>query len=153
MVRSMKSFRCEVDRWSDNSSLTQSKQILPMKFPSSIKEYEFGPNTRYIYVGIRRIPFSAPEQGVWGNELAQDMAFRIQVMDTIAALMTAAFGLIAALAWNEAIKWAVDQVFTSSPGVGLFIYAILVTILAVVAVLLIGRSIAKLKGKVAPEKK
>ncbi len=85
--------------------------------------------------------------------MAQDMAFRIQVMDTIAALMTAAFGLIAALAWNEAIKWAVDQVFTSSPGVGLFIYAILVTILAVVAVLLIGRSIAKLKGKVAPEKK
>jgi hypothetical protein len=85
--------------------------------------------------------------------MAENMAFRIQVMDTIAALMTAAFGLIAALAWNEAIKWAVNQVFKSDPGVGLFIYAILVTILAVVAVLLIGRAIAKLKAKVAPEKK
>jgi uncharacterized transporter YbjL len=85
--------------------------------------------------------------------MAENAAFRIQVMDTVSALMTAAFGLIAALAWNEAIKWAVGQVFASSPGVGLFIYAILVTILAVVAVLLIGRSIAKLKAKVAPEKK
>ncbi len=85
--------------------------------------------------------------------MAENMAFRIQVMDTIAALMTAAFGLIAALAWNEAIKWAVAQVFTADPGVGLFIYAILVTILAVVAVVLIGRSLAKLKAKVAPEKK
>jgi hypothetical protein len=85
--------------------------------------------------------------------MAENMAFRIQVMDTIAALMTAAFGLIAALAWNEAIKWAVAQVFPGSEGVGLFIYAILVTILAVVAVILIGRSLAKLKAKVAPEKK
>jgi uncharacterized transporter YbjL len=80
-------------------------------------------------------------------------AFRIQVLDTIAALMTAAFGLIAALAWNEAIKWAVAQVFVSDPGVGLFIYAIIVTILAIVAVLLIGRAIAKLKATVVPEKK
>jgi uncharacterized transporter YbjL len=85
--------------------------------------------------------------------MAQNTAFKIQVMDTIAALMTAAFGLIAALAWNEAIKWAVDQVFPNSKGMGLFIYAIIVTILAVVAVIIIGRSIAKLKAKVAPEKK
>jgi len=85
--------------------------------------------------------------------MAETTAFRIQVMDTIAALMTAAFGLIAALAWNQAIKWAVDQVFTSDPGVGYFVYAIIVTVLAVVAVLLIGRSIAKLKAKIAPEKK
>ncbi len=85
--------------------------------------------------------------------MAENMAFRIQVLDTIAALMTAAFGLIAALAWNEAIKWVVSQAFTADPGVGLFIYAILVTIIAVVAVVLIGRSLAKLKAKVAPEKK
>ncbi len=82
-----------------------------------------------------------------------DKAFRIQVLDTIAALMTAAFGLIAALAWNQAIKWAVDTVFTSDPGVGYFVYAIIVTILAIVATILIGRSIAKLKGKLEAEKK
>jgi hypothetical protein len=85
--------------------------------------------------------------------MASTDAFKIQVMDTIAALMTAAFGLIAALAWNTAIKWAVDEVFTSDPGIGYFVYAIIVTILAVVAVILIGRSIARLKGKVAAEDK
>jgi uncharacterized transporter YbjL len=85
--------------------------------------------------------------------MAENVAFRIQVMDTIAALMTAAFGLVAALAWNSAIQWAVQQVFGTGSGAGLFVYAILVTILAVVAVILIGRYIARLKAKMAPEKK
>ena len=76
-----------------------------------------------------------------------EKAFRIQVMETVAALMTAAFGLLAALAWNEAIKWAVGQFLSSSPGVGYFVYAILVTIIAVVATILIGRSLARMKAK------
>ena len=84
-------------------------------------------------------------------------SMKVQVMDTIAALMTAAFGLIAALAWNAAIADAVAQAF-AKPGdklTGEFVYAIIVTILAVVATLLIARSIAKLKGVelVASDKK
>lgn len=72
-----------------------------------------------------------------------------QVLDTIAALMTAAFGLIAALAWNTAIADAVKQYF-AKPGdqlVGEFVYAILVTILAVIAIILIARAIARLKSR------
>ena len=38
-------------------------------------------------------------------------SMKVQIMDTIAALMTAAFGLIAALAWNTAIADAVHQYF------------------------------------------
>ena len=34
---------------------------------------------------------------------------KIQVMETIATLITTAFGLIAALAWNEAIKALIIQ--------------------------------------------
>jgi len=82
-----------------------------------------------------------------------DKSFRIMVLDTIAALMTAAFGLIAALAWNDAIGTTVRSVFTADPGVGLFIYAIIVTVIAVIAVILIGRVIAKLKTAQAAEKK
>ena len=82
-----------------------------------------------------------------------DKNFRIMVLETIAALMTAAFGLIAALAWNEAIGTAVRSVFTADPGIGLFIYAIIVTIIAVIAVILIGRVIARLKTSVGGEKK
>ena len=82
-------------------------------------------------------------------------SIKVQVMDTIAALMTAAFGLIAALAWNAAISEMVAQAF-SKPGdklTGLFVYAVRVTILAVVATLLIARSIAKLKGiELVPKK-
>ncbi len=79
-------------------------------------------------------------------------SMKVQVMDTIAALMTAAFGLIAALAWNAAISDAVKQYF-SKPGdqlIGEFVYAVIVTILAVVAILLIARSIAKLKNVELP---
>jgi len=67
--------------------------------------------------------------------------------------MTAAFGLLAALAWNEAIKWAVVQVLgTADQGIGLFVYAILVTILAIIATILIGRMIGRMKAVVEPKK-
>ena len=67
---------------------------------------------------------------------------RNQVMKTIATLITTAFGLIAALAWNEAIKAIIAQYFAAGSGVtGLVIYAVLITIIAVVATLLIARSI------------
>lgn len=78
--------------------------------------------------------------------MAETKSFRIQVMETVAALMTAAFGLLAALAWNQAIAWAVQQFLSNSPGIGYFVYAILVTILAIVATILIGRSLAKMKA-------
>ncbi len=65
-----------------------------------------------------------------------------QVMQTIATLITTAFGLIAALAWNEAIK-AIILTFLpkGSDLTGLLIYAVLITIIAVIATLLIARAI------------
>lgn len=67
-----------------------------------------------------------------------------QVSQTIATLMTTAFGLIAALAWNEAIKAIILQYFQADSGItGLLIYAILIIIIAVVATLIIARVIAK----------
>jgi len=67
-----------------------------------------------------------------------------QVLQTIATLMTTAFGLIAALAWNEAIKAIIIQFFGKGSGItGLLIYAVLITIIAVIATIIIGRAIAK----------
>jgi len=78
---------------------------------------------------------------------------KMQIMETIAALMTAAFGLIAALAWNEAIRKLIDQYFSAGDALmGLFVYAILVTVIAVVAGLIIARSLAKLKAGEAKSK-
>lgn len=67
-----------------------------------------------------------------------------QVLQTIATLITTAFGLIAALAWNEAIKAVITYYFRMNGGItALFIYAILITIIAVVATIIIARVIAK----------
>ena len=73
-------------------------------------------------------------------------------METFAALITAAFGLVAALAWNEAIKQAVAAVFgTEDDLVGLTVYAIIVTVLAVIMTLLIARSLSKAKAAMIEE--
>jgi hypothetical protein len=79
---------------------------------------------------------------------------KIQVLETIAALMTAAFGFIAALAWNGAIVATIAKYMTAGGGLsGLYIYAIIVTIIAVVMGVVIARVLGKAKKAVSGEKK
>jgi cellobiose-specific phosphotransferase system component IIC len=74
------------------------------------------------------------------------MSLRTEVIEKMSALITAAFGLVAALAWNGAIQLAFTQIFGEQGElVALFVYAIVVTILAVIATILIGRAAAKAK--------
>ncbi len=62
------------------------------------------------------------------------------VLEKIASLMTAAFGLVAALAWNDAIKTLFSEVFGKTDTlVPMFIYAVIVTLVAVFAMIWIGR--------------
>ena len=69
---------------------------------------------------------------------------KTQVAQTISTLMTVAFGLIAALAWNDAIKAIIISYLPSGNGItGLLIYAVLITIIAVVATLIIARALGK----------
>ncbi len=71
-----------------------------------------------------------------------------EVIEKIAALITAAFGLIAALAWNEAITEIFRLVFGEQSGVfALIFYAVVVTIIAVVVTIWIGRVAEKHTGK------
>ncbi len=68
------------------------------------------------------------------------------VMEKFAALATAAFGLVAALAWNQAIQELFKQLFgTASSLIAMFAYAIVVTIIAVLVTLWIGKVAAKKK--------
>ncbi|HNQ32436.1 MAG TPA: DUF5654 family protein [Methanoculleus sp.] len=76
------------------------------------------------------------------------MSFKTEVIEKIAALVTAAFGLVAALAWNGAIQELFKLIFgEQSTLVAMFVYAVVVTIIAVIAVVLIGRAAAKAKGE------
>jgi len=67
-----------------------------------------------------------------------------QVAGTISTLMTVAFGLIAALTWNDAIKAIIATVLPKGNDItGLLIYAIVITIIAVVATVIIARALGK----------
>ena len=69
---------------------------------------------------------------------------RQDVIKALAGLITAAFGLVAALAWNTAIQDLFRAAFGDQSGViPLLIYAAVDTIIAVVATLAIGRAAAK----------
>ena len=63
-----------------------------------------------------------------------------EVIEKLAILITTAFGLIAALAWNDAIKQIFIEVFGTAEGVGpMLVYAVVVTIIAVIATMWIGK--------------
>ena len=58
-----------------------------------------------------------------------------EVKDKTIGYLLAAFGFVAGLAWNEAIKSAIDQFFPNLSGGVLikFVYAALVTVVVVLA--------------------
>lgn len=67
---------------------------------------------------------------------AEKKSFKKELLEQMLTLSTAAFGLVAALAWNEAIKSFVDQYiqpyFPDTAVYYKFFYAIIVTVLAVI---------------------
>ncbi len=69
------------------------------------------------------------------------------ILQTMITLAAASLGLVAALAWNEAIKALIRKVLGEDDSLaGLFIYAILATLIAVVVLLILGRAAAKVGG-------
>ena len=72
------------------------------------------------------------------------------LLQTMITLASASLGLVAALAWNEAIKALIRSVLGEDDSlVGLFTYAILATLLAVVVLLVLGRAAARVGGEAA----
>jgi hydrogenase-4 membrane subunit HyfE len=72
------------------------------------------------------------------------MTLKQEMLSAMVSLIIVAFGLVAALAWNSAIQAIVKAVLGTSDSVpGLLTYAIVVTILAVIATVLITRAAAK----------
>jgi hypothetical protein len=71
-----------------------------------------------------------------------------EVIEKIAALITAAFGLIAALAWNTAIQEIFRLIFGEQSGVwAMIFYAVVVTIIAIIVTIMIGRAAEKAGAK------
>ena len=68
------------------------------------------------------------------------MSNRSVYLQTMISLASAAFGVVAALAWNSAITALVRQIFGSGAQViSLFLYAIIITIIAVIVMVNLGK--------------
>ncbi|QUC63915.1 hypothetical protein NsoK4_05475 [Nitrosopumilus sp. K4] len=70
-----------------------------------------------------------------------------EILDKISALVAAAFGLVAALAWNDAIKLLFKELFGTQDQVGpMILYALVVTIIAVILTIIVARAASKAKN-------
>lgn len=66
-------------------------------------------------------------------------------METILGLITTAFAFVAGLAWNDAIQKLIEQFIGTGDALpSLFIYAIIVTIVAVIVTVLLARVAGKM---------
>ncbi|MCE5297042.1 MAG: DUF5654 family protein [Euryarchaeota archaeon] len=69
------------------------------------------------------------------------------MIEQIATLMTAAFAFVAALSWNQAILALIREFISQEEDwVSLMVVAIVITIIAVIASLMIARAASKAKG-------
>lgn len=81
------------------------------------------------------------------SKSAEQTRATIQSMITLAS---AALGLVCALAWNDAIKSAMKAILGEDDSLaGLFTYAILATLVAVVVLLALAKASAKVGGEAA----
>lgn len=72
------------------------------------------------------------------------------LVQTMITLASASLGLVAALAWNEAIKALIKRVLGEDDSLaGLFIYAVIATLIAVVVLLVLARAAARVGGEAA----
>ncbi len=72
---------------------------------------------------------------------------RSSYLATMISLAAAAFGVVAALAWNAAITELFKQVFGGASGIiGLFVYAVVVTLIAVVVMVNLAKAAERAGG-------
>lgn len=80
---------------------------------------------------------------------------KIEILEKVADLATTGFGLVAALAWNDAIKELFTKIFPQ-PGGSIFAkfgYAVLITVLVVIITVQLGRLINVAKNTLNKPKK
>jgi uncharacterized membrane protein len=72
---------------------------------------------------------------------------RLEILEKMSGLVIAGFGLVAALAWNEAIQdlFKKIDVFSRNSLISKFVYAVLITVIVVVVIYYLGKSVDKLK--------
>ncbi|MDP8955885.1 MAG: DUF5654 family protein [Actinomycetota bacterium] len=85
-----------------------------------------------------------------GEVVQKTSRFSREVVATMISLATAAFGFVAALAWNTAITESFNKAFaegqqTQAELSALYIYAVVVTVVGVIVIVLLGRLAARIR--------
>ncbi len=69
-----------------------------------------------------------------------------EIIEKLSILITSAFGLVAALAWNSAVQAIFKKIFGTTEGmISMIIYALTVSIIAVLVAIWLGKISEKLK--------
>lgn len=85
---------------------------------------------------------------VVGQVVDRTSRFSREVVATMISLASAAFGVVAALAWNAAITKAFEQFSGETAEISaLFVYAVVVTLAGVVVIVLLGRLAARINAQ------
>jgi hypothetical protein len=71
------------------------------------------------------------------------------MIQTMISLASASLGLVAALAWNEAIKALLAKLNLGDDLAGLFTYAIVATVVAVLVLIWLGKIAGRIGGEAA----
>lgn len=80
------------------------------------------------------------------KHLEKVKATKSEVVEKLATLITAAFGFVAAFAWNDSIKAIFAKYLTEESPVWFRLgYAVVITILAVLVTIWVGKAAQKLK--------
>jgi len=74
---------------------------------------------------------------------------KLEILEKMTTLITAGFALVAALAWNDAIKKLFEMIFGKQSNIfAMFGYAMLITIIVVFVTIKLGRATRKAKDEI-----
>lgn len=82
------------------------------------------------------------------NSTQEEKKLSIELIDNFTQLITSGFGLVAALAWNEAIQGVFKKIFPAEQMGGLIakiVYAVVITLLIVIVVYQLGKVSNRIK--------
>lgn len=78
--------------------------------------------------------------------MPNNKSLRLEIVEKLTTLVAAGFGLVAALAWNDAIQSLFQAIFPTASNVAAkFIYAALITVLIVIVTTRLARLADKFK--------
>ena len=97
-----------------------------------------------------KLPEASPNPASQPESESKKRPFKVEVLEKISTLMAAAFGFVAAFAWNETFKTILlGNVGDDARPIILIAYALLVTILAVILTIVLARATGRAKKAIS----